>query len=169
MPVRDAGQLVQAKASAIDPSLPVGAAQPLAASVARELAGRRVFAWVLSLLGALGFALAAVGLYGLLAQMVGERTREFGIRLAIGADRAHVFGLVLRQTLWIAFLGGATGLGLAFLGSRIVESQLFGLSRIEPWVYAASVISLMAVVFAAAVWPARVATRIQPVEALRAE
>jgi predicted permease len=169
VPVRDAGQLVQAKASAIDPSLPVFAAQPLAASIARELAGRRVFAWVLNLLGGLGFALAAVGLYGLLAQMVGERTREFGIRMAIGGARAHVFGLVLRQAAWIAILGGAAGLGLGALGSRFVEAQLFGVRPLEPWVYAGSAAGLAAVVFLASVWPARQATRIQPVEALRAE
>jgi ABC-type antimicrobial peptide transport system permease subunit len=123
----------------------------------------------LNLLGGLGFALAAVGLYGLLAQMVGERTREFGIRMAIGGARAHVFGLVLRQAAWIAILGGAAGLGLGALGSRFVEAQLFGVRPLEPWVYAGSAAGLAAVVFLASVWPARQATRIQPVEALRAE
>jgi ABC-type antimicrobial peptide transport system permease subunit len=121
------------------------------------------------MLGALGFLLTAVGLYGLLAQMVNERTREFGIRMAIGADRTHVVGLVLRQALLIAAIGGAIGLALAYFGTRVVEAQLFGLTRLEPWVYVASAASLGVVVLAASLWPARAATRIQPVEALRME
>jgi ABC-type antimicrobial peptide transport system permease subunit len=80
-----------------------------------------------------------------------------------------VFALVLRQASWIALLGCAAGVGLAVLGSRIVEAQLFGLTRLEPWVYAASAAGLVAVVLAASVWPARSATRVDPVEVLRAE
>jgi ABC-type antimicrobial peptide transport system permease subunit len=77
--------------------------------------------------------------------------------------------LVLKQAAWIAVFGGAAGLGLAVFGSRLVETQLFGLTRLEPWVYATSAISLVAVVFAASARPARAATRIEPVEALRME
>jgi predicted lysophospholipase L1 biosynthesis ABC-type transport system permease subunit len=161
--------VVATHASAIDPSLPVAVPSALTESIEGELADRRVFAWILSLLGGLGFVLAAVGLYGLLAQMVNERTREFGIRLAIGADRRHVFGLVLRQASWIAVLGGLAGLGLAAFGSRVVEAQLYGVTRLDPRLYAASAVALAVVIFAASAWPARSATRIQPVEALRAE
>jgi ABC-type antimicrobial peptide transport system permease subunit len=74
---------------------------------------------------------------------------------------------VFRQALVIAVIGGVVGLGLAFIGTRVVEAQLFGLTRLEPWVYVASAGSLAVVVFAATVWPAHAATRIQPVEALR--
>jgi predicted permease len=165
--LREIGAVVQASASAIDPTLPIGAPTSLTDSMARELADRRVLASVLTLLGALGFLLTAIGLYGLLAQMVNERTREFGIRMAIGADRRHVLGLVFRQALVIAVIGGVVGLGLAFIGTRVVEAQLFGLTRLEPWVYLASAGSLAVVVLAATVWPAHAATRIQPVEALR--
>jgi ABC-type antimicrobial peptide transport system permease subunit len=124
---------------------------------------------VLSGLGALGFVVAAVGLSGLLTQMVGERTREFGVRLAIGAQREHVVGLVLRQAMWIAACGGITGLVLAALGSRIVASQLFGVTRLQPWVYIASAIGFTIVVLAASLWPARAASAIEPARALRAE
>ncbi|MEZ5317554.1 MAG: ADOP family duplicated permease [Vicinamibacterales bacterium] len=166
---RAAGELVQAQGSAIDPSLPFGPPRPLSAAVERVTADRRAFATVLTLLGALGFVLAAVGLYGLLSQLVVERTREFGIRLAIGARRGHVFGLVLRQAGWIAVLGGVAGLGLAALGSRFVESQLFGVSRLDPAIYLTAALALTLVVFAASAWPARSATRIEPVEALHRE
>jgi ABC-type antimicrobial peptide transport system permease subunit len=76
---------------------------------------------------------------------------------------------VFRQALVIAVIGGVVGLGLAFIGTRVVEAQLFGLTRLEPRVYLASAGSLAAVVLAATAWPARAATRIDPVEALRME
>ena len=168
-PLKELGDLVQKHVTALDPSLPVSPPRLLATTVERQLANRRVFAWVLSLLGAVGFVLAAVGLYGLLAQSVNERTREFGIRMAIGAERSHVFGLVLRQAAWIAAIGGAAGLALAALGSRLVETQLFGVTRLDPRIYLVTAAGLAVIVFLATVWPARTATRIQPVEALRTE
>ena len=158
---------VRAHTSAIDPSLGSMPPRALTEALARQLADRQVLAWVLTSLGVLGFLLAAVGLYGLLTQIVSERTREFGIRLAIGAGRAHVFRLVLRQAAWIAALGGAAGLGLGVLGSRMVESQLVGVTPLDPWVYAISIVSLVAVILVASAWPARAAANIEPVEALR--
>jgi len=130
---------------------------------------QRLFAGVLSLLGALGFVLAAVGLYTLLAQTVSERTREFGIRMAIGASRRQVFTLVVRYAMSIAAVGGATGVVLALFGTRLVESQLFGVTARDPIVYAAATGALLVVVVLAAVWPARTATRVEPVEALRTD
>jgi hypothetical protein len=168
-PLRDVARAVEAHTTALDASLPAAVPTLLETSIERELANQRMFAWVLSLLGGLGFVLAAVGLYGLLAQMVNERTREFGIRLAIGADRRHVFGLVLRQASSIAVLGGLAGLGLAAFGSQVIEAQLYGVTRLDPRLYAASAVALAVVIFAASAWPARSATRIQPVEALRTE
>jgi ABC-type antimicrobial peptide transport system permease subunit len=78
-------------------------------------------------------------------------------------------GLVLRQAVWIAACGGIAGLVLAALGSRIVESQLFGVTRLQPWVYVASAIAFTIVVFAAGLWPARAASGIEPARALRME
>ena len=122
-PLKAIGERVRAHTSAIDPSLGFMPPRALTQALDRQLADRQVLAWVLTSLGVLGFLLAAVGLYGLLTQIVSERTREFGIRLAIGAGRAHVFRLVLRQAAWIAALGGTAGLGLGALGSRMVESH----------------------------------------------
>jgi putative ABC transport system permease protein len=168
-PLGEVHERVLAHASALDPSLPVGDPVPLSVVMERQLADRRAFAAVLTLLGGLGFLLSAVGLYGLLAQMVVERTREFGIRMAIGADARRIIVVVLKQAMWIAALGSAAGLALAAFGSQVVEAQLFGLSRLEPWVYLASAAGLIAVVLIAALWPARAAVRIQPVEALRTD
>jgi predicted permease len=169
LPLGEVVQRVGTAAKDLDPTLPMQYSTALRTSIDRALSDRRVFAWVLSMLGWLAFVLAAVGLYGLLAQSVAERTREFGIRMAIGSGRAHIFMLVIRQAVWIGALGTALGIGLAFLGSRLVEAQLYGLTRLDPAVYIVAAASLTAVVLLAGLWPARTATRIEPVEALRVE
>jgi putative ABC transport system permease protein len=167
MPLRDVVARVEAAAADVDPTLPVNWSVAMSSRIDEELSDQRVFAWMLSLLGWLGFTLAAVGLYGLLAQSVSERTREFGIRIALGSDRRGIFGLVLRQAGWIGALGTAIGLVLASVGSRLIESQLYGVTRLDPVVNASAAALLAGVVLAAGLWPARTATRIQPVEALR--
>jgi putative ABC transport system permease protein len=168
--IRAASETVRAVAARIDPTVPISGNQPLRAqTIDRRLASQRVFAWVLSLLGALGFVLAAVGLYGLLAQAVTERTREFGIRMAIGATRAQIYSLVLRYAALIAVIGSVAGLGLALVGSRVIEAQLWGVTARDPSTYATAALALLGVVFVAAAWPARLATRVEPVEALRSD
>jgi ABC-type antimicrobial peptide transport system permease subunit len=122
-----------------------------------------------SLLGWLGFTLAAVGLYGLLAQGVSERTREFGIRVALGSTRRQVFGLVLGHAAWIGVCGSAVGLALGYVGSQLIEAQLFGVTRSDVWIYLIAGGALALVVLGAGLWPAQAATRVDPVEALRAE
>ena len=169
MPLREVGARARAHAMAIDPALAYIPPRSLTGAVDAQLSDRSALASVLTSLGALGFVLAAVGLYGLLAQIVGERRREFGIRMAIGAGRRHVSTLVLRQAASIAILGIAAGLGIAALGSALVETQLVGVGRFDPLVYAASSGLLVVVMLAACVVPARRATSVDPVEVLRAE
>ena len=169
LPARVATDLVRRAAAEIDAALPVAGNVPLQSVVDRRMVDQRLFAGVLSLLGALGFVLAAVGLYTLLAQTVSERTREFGIRMAIGASRRQVFALVVRYAMSIAAVGGATGVVLALFGTRLVESQLFRVTARDPLVYAAAAGALIIVVLLAAVWPARAATRVEPIEALRTD
>ena len=89
--------------------------------------------------------------------------------MAIGASRRQVFGLVVRYAMSIAAIGGVTGVVLAVFGSRLVESQLFGVTAHDPAIYAAAAGALVVVVFMAAVWPARAATRVAPIEALRTD
>jgi predicted permease len=169
LPLAEIVEIVRAAGSRVDPAMPIYGHRPLQTVVDRELSSQRVYASVLTLLGGLGFLLAAVGLYGLLAQSVAERTREFGIRMAIGASRRQVFALVLRNAALIGAVGGTAGLGLALLGARLIESQLWGVTAREPAVFAAATVALLLVVVAAAAWPARAATRVQPVEALRVD
>jgi predicted lysophospholipase L1 biosynthesis ABC-type transport system permease subunit len=164
-----ATELLREIGARIDPTVPFSGNQPLQRRVDRQLAHQRVFAWVLSLLGGLGFVLASVGLYGLLSQTVTERTREFGIRMAIGATGRQVSSLVLRQAGLIAGIGGVAGLGLAFAGANLLEAQLWGVTAHDPQVYGMATLALIAVVFVAAAVPARLAKRVEPVEALRTE
>jgi len=169
LPMRDVANEVASAARELDASLPVRFSQPITSLIDRRLAQQRVFSWMLSLLGWLALALAAVGLYGLLAQSVTERTREFGVRMALGSGRALIFALVFRQASWIALIGGACGLTLAAFGTKLIEAQLFGVTRLDVFTYALATVVLVVIVFAASLWPARTATRIQPVEALRRE
>jgi putative ABC transport system permease protein len=168
-PFAETSRSVQATMHRLDREVPVAGARPLTASIDRELERRRVFAWALSLLGLLGSVLAAVGLAGLLAQSVTERTREFGVRMALGATRRDVFVAVLRHAAWIAASGGVVGLVLAWVGSGLLEAQLYGVTRFDVAVYGAAAAFLAAVALAAAAWPGWTACRIEPIAALKAE
>ena len=166
---REAAEIVAAVASRVDSNTPIAFSLPLRTVIDQRLSDQRVFAWVLSLLGGLGFLLAAVGLYGLLAQSVVERTRELGIRMALGAGRLDVVGLILRRAVMVTLIGGPLGLVLALVGSRVIERLLFGVSRLDAWVYLAATGTLALVVLLAGLGPALRATRVHPVDVLRAE
>lgn len=169
VPFSEISRVVESVAREVDPTLPVSFSQPLSSGIESEVSEQRTFAWVLSLVGWIAFALAAVGLYGLLAQSVSERTREFGIRLAIGSGRTRIFALVLYQAAWIGIVGVVGGVLLAAFGTRMIQAQLVGVTRLDVSTYLFATVVLTAVVFLAGLWPARTATRIEPAEALRVE
>ena len=168
-PPAEVMRIVEETAREVDASLPISFSQTMAVQIESEMSEQRMFAWMLSLVGWIAFALAAVGLYGLLAQSVSERTREFGIRLAVGSGRGRIFGLVLKQAGWIGFTGLAAGLALAAFGTRVIEAQLFGVARLDVTTYVVAAAALVVTVLVSGLWPARTATRIQPVEALRVD
>jgi ABC-type antimicrobial peptide transport system permease subunit len=134
-----------------------------------RLGQERLFAWVLSVLAGLGFLLAVVGIHGLVSQTVVERTREFGVRLAIGASRGQIVRLVFRSALLVVLIGAPVGLVVAYFASRVVESRLYGVTPADPAVYATATCALLVVVFLASLIPARTASRANPVDVLRAE
>jgi len=120
-------------------------------------------------LGGAALLLAAVGLYGSMAYAVGQRTRELGVRVALGASTSDIRRLVLGQGLALCLIGIAIGSGLAVLLARTIEHRLFGVTGRDPWTLAASAAVLSAVAIAACWVPARRAMRVDPVEALRVE
>jgi predicted permease len=166
---RDAYQLAAEAARRIDPAIPLAPETTFAARIDRQLGQQRLFAWMLGLLGTIGFVLAAVGLHGLIGQAVVERRREFGIRLAIGAAPTGIVTLVLRRAALVLGVGLAGGLALAWSGGRFVESQLFGITSRDPMPYGVAALLMIAVVILASISPAVAATRVDPIEVLKNE
>jgi putative ABC transport system permease protein len=160
---------IRSVVAGFDKNLPISPGVPLIAQIDRGIVQQRLFAWTLSILGGLGFVLAALGVYGLVAQATAERSREFGIRMAVGADRRDIARLVLKFAAAIAAMGTAGGVALAYFGSRAVSSMLFGITALDPRVYAVAIVALTLVVLAACAIPVMRAMRVQPVEVLRTE
>lgn len=163
------GEVAASVAARLDPTLPLDRAWALTEWNRRDVASTQMFARVLSLLGGVAMVLAAVGLFGLLAQAVGERRREFGVRMAIGASAGRIAWLVLRQAAWTCALGIAAGLGLSYWAARFVSSYLWGVSPFDPRVYALTITLLLVAVALASARPAWSATRVNPIDALRSE
>jgi predicted permease len=166
---REAFRLVAEAARRFDPTIPLAPETTFAARIDRQLGQQRLFAWMLGLLGTIGFVLAGVGLHGLIGQTVVERRREFGIRLAIGAAPAGIVTLVLRRAALVLSVGLAAGLALAWFSGRLVESQLFGITSRDPMPYGVAAVLMIAVVILASISPAVTATRVDPIEVLRSE
>lgn len=154
---------------AVDPALPVTEVRPLAQNRAAAVAGPRFHTLVLSAFAAVALALAVVGLYGLLGFVVARRTREIGVRRALGAGSVAVSGMVVRRGVALAAAGVALGLLMAFGLNRFVETLLFRTDGSDPLVFLVTP-ALFLIVAAAASWiPARRAGRVSPMVALRAE
>jgi putative ABC transport system permease protein len=151
----------------IEPSAIIDEVQTMSQRIDDTLSPRRLNLVLFGLFSTLALVLAAIGLYGVVAYAAGQRTREFGIRMALGARRANVLWLVLGQGLKLALIGVAIGLASATALTRLLTKLLFGVDPTDPLTITAVAI-LLAVVATLACWlPARRATRIQPIEALR--
>jgi ABC-type antimicrobial peptide transport system permease subunit len=129
----------------------------------------RLLATLSAIFGCLATLLAAVGLYGVMAYMVARRTREIGIRMALGASGGSVVWLVMREVLLLAVVGLAIGLPAAGALTRLVETQLFGIQPADPLTMTVAAIGIASVATLAGYFPARRATGIDPMQALRWE
>ena len=166
---REASRLVADAARRFDPTIPLAPETTFGARIDRQLGQQRLFAWLLGLLGTIGFVLAAVGLHGLIGQTVVERRREFGIRLAIGATPTRIVTLVLRRAALVLSVGLGAGLSLAWSSGHLVESQLMGITSRDPMPYAVAAVLMIAVVCLASISPAVAATRVDAIEVLKSE
>src|SRR5437868_2594641 len=141
--------------------------QAMEGAISAGLARRRFTMIVLGVFAALALLMACVGIYGVISHLVGERTHEIAIRMALGAERWEVLRMVLRDGAKMALAGLAMGLGAALGLTRLIASMLFGVSTHDPVTIAGVVSLLMFVAFAACYLPARRATRVDPMIALR--
>jgi putative ABC transport system permease protein len=160
---------VRAAVKAIDPDLPVSNIAPMTRLVEASVAQPRFLAILVSIFAALAMALAALGIYGVMSYAVAQRTAEIGVRMALGADRPAVFALVARDGLLLAATGIAIGLAGAVLVGRGLSTLLYTVAPADPTTFAATAAGLFAVALAATIVPARRATRVDPLTALRAE
>jgi putative ABC transport system permease protein len=119
--------------------------------------------------GVLAVIMAAIGMYGLVSYSVTQRTREIGIRMALGAERRDVFAMVIGQGAKLALMGIAIGLPAAYFATRLLASQLYGVGAGDPSTFAAVAVLLLSIALLACYIPARRATQVQPTEALRHE
>jgi predicted permease len=153
----------------IDPDLPVEELKTVEHQVQENVVLDRMIATLSAAFAVLATLLAAIGLYGVLAYTVAQRTREIGLRMALGADAGQVRGMVLRQVGKMAVVGGLIGLGAALLLGRVTRSLLFGLEANDPLVMTGVELLVGAVVLGAGYLPARRASRVDPMQALRYE
>jgi putative ABC transport system permease protein len=151
----------------LDPDVPMFAVRSMPQIVSNAIAQPRLYMVLIVCFAGTAMLLAAIGLYGVLAYAVGQRTREIGIRLALGAGRGEVLGMVLSQAGKLVVAGVALGLAAAFGASRLLQSQLFEIAPGDAATYAAVAIGLLLVSMVASWIPARRASRIDPMIALR--
>jgi predicted permease len=168
----DAAQLLGTMRSellTLEPGLVFITSGTMIASIADSLLPPRVGAWLATAFGALGTLLAAIGLYGVIAFSVARRTREIGVRMAVGASEATVLGLVLRQGLTLAVVGALVGGVLAAFAARLMSGALFGVDVFDPLAWSVAMAALLGSAAMANLIPARRAMRVNPVTALRTE
>jgi len=168
-PVNDAVTALRREANAIDPAVPVFSAMPLEEYIGASLFAQRIAASLLGTLGSVALLLAAIGLYGVMAYSVAQRTNEIGIRVALGAQPVHVMRMIVRECLTLALPGLLLGSFLAVALARVVSASLVEVSPRDPAIYAAAAIFTVLVALCAAANPARRAAKVDPMVALRYE
>src|SRR6266851_3691715 len=162
-------QSVRAEVAVLDPEIPIFDAKTFDDHVVISLYSQRMAATLLSIFGLLALSLAAIGLYGVMAYSVSQRTRELGIRISVGAERRDIFKLILGQGLAISVVGLLAGL-VATLGvTRLTANLLYGASATDPVTFIVIALLLLCVTLLACYFPARRATKIDPMIALRVE
>jgi putative ABC transport system permease protein len=153
----------------IDPNIPMAEIKPMSAYVGDSVARRRFFTTALGVFAALALTLAIVGLYGALAFSVAQRTREIGVRVALGAQRDAVLGMVLREGLRVTGFGLAVGALGALAATRVLSTMLYGVGPRDAATFGLTAVLLVGIALIASYVPARRALAVDPVEALRQE
>ncbi len=159
---------IRGQVAAIDPNQTITAVKTMADVVDASEGQRRSILMLLGMFAAAGLLLAVIGIYGVIAYAVVQRSKEVGIRRALGARNGDILGLILGQGLRLAWAGAVLGLAGAFALTRLMESLLFQVSSTDPFTFGAVALLLIVVAMTASYIPARKAARIEPAEVLRA-
>jgi ABC-type antimicrobial peptide transport system permease subunit len=162
-------QEVQRQVWSVDKDLPVYNNTTLSSLIAESLAQRRFTVLLLGSFAVIALALAAIGLFGVISCLVAERTREFGVRMALGAERSSIYWQVLRRAALIGMAGCGLGLALSLLATRLLQVSLYHVSRFDLPTTVLVAVLLLGVALFAAYWPARRAAKVDPMVALRYE
>lgn len=155
--------------TSLDANLPIYDVRPLAEEISQILFADRMLAFISLCFGLLAALLMSVGLYGVMAYVVTRRTREIGVRVALGAQRQTIAWLILREQIYLTLVGLAIGLGVTFFAGRLIQSLLFGIKATNPLILVAAALTIVVVSLAAGSLPAHRATRLNPVTALHTE
>jgi predicted permease len=168
----DPGQVVEAVRRAVrevDKDLPVFAVRTQVELAGEALGQERLFAWLTGVFGLLALLLASIGLYGVMSYAVAERTHEIGLRMALGASQGHILRKVIGQGTFLTIIGIVIGLAAALALTRFITSYLFGVSALDPPTFVAIAALLTVIALAACYLPARRASKVDPMTALRYE
>jgi len=169
VPPQSVGSAVRAAVRSADASITVSSVSPMRELVQRQASPWQFVTWLMGAFAAIALALAVVGIYGVLSYVVNQRTREIGVRMALGANRAAIVGLVLNQTAVLIAVGLGVGLGGATALTRSLQTLLFGVTMFDPLTFAGVAVLFGLVGIVASYLPARRATRVDPLVALRAD
>jgi putative ABC transport system permease protein len=158
---------IAAAVNSVDPDLPLASVRTVDEIVSESLAIDRFSVVLFSSFGVLGLLLAGIGIYGVMAFTVAQRTQEFGVRMALGAQRSRVVKLVLKEGATLALIGSLFGLGGAYLVGRAMESTLYGVGAMDARAFGAVALVLLAAALVACLLPAWRASKVEPIVALR--
>jgi ABC-type antimicrobial peptide transport system permease subunit len=161
--------VIRGEVSTLDADVPIADVRPMGDYVADAMAPTRFTLTLVSVFAVLALILAAIGLYGVISYSLRQRTQEIGVRVAFGAAEKNIVGLVMSHGLFLTLCGMGLGLIVAFVVTRMASSLLFGVTATDPLTFVGIPFLLAAITSVASYLPARRATRIDPVHALRGE